>query len=66
MPTEICKNGHDHSRQHVAIPLQGGRKYHCPVELSATKHLVGNWKEGSLAEAREAGVPACERCFGRG
>ena len=48
------------------IPSKDGRKYHCPVELSATKHFVGNWKEGSLAEAREAGVPACERCFGRG
>ena len=65
MPTEICKNGHDHSRQHVAIPLKSGRKYHCPAELSAKKHLMSHWQEGSLAEAREAGVPACELCFGR-
>lgn len=62
---EICKHGHDHSIQDVALPLETRRKYHCPDELSVNKHLEGNWKPASLAEAKTAGVAACELCFGK-
>ncbi len=64
MPTERCKHGHDHRQQSVAIPNEPGRKYHCPAELKAEKHLEGNWEEGTLARAEELGIQPCKLCFG--
>lgn len=65
MAAETRKHGHDYSKEDVAIPLESGRKYHCPSELSSRKHLDGKWERGSLAQALAAGVPACELCFGK-
>jgi hypothetical protein len=64
MPTEFCKHRHDHSKEPVAVPSEPGRKYHCPSELSANKHLEGNWKEHTLAQAQEKGIQPCQLCFG--
>ena len=61
---DTCKHGHDHSKEDIAIPLESGRKYHCPSEMSPRKHHPDKWKQGTLAEARAVGIPACELCFG--
>ena len=61
---DTCKHGHDHSKEDIAIPLESGRKYHCPSEMSPKKHHPDKWKQGTLAEARAVGIPACELCFG--
>jgi hypothetical protein len=64
MPTPQCTFGHDHTREEVSVPLQKGRKYHCPSTAEVHRKFKGkHWKRDTLEGALKAGFEPCRCCF---